>query len=99
MTRIAVAPIRTPENTAFAPGQIVTYAPGYLNGGEGRAEVLGRVENPPFADVPLYRIRMIDALPGCVMPHYGPEGGETAFDPVAAGGVVPNALWHALTAL
>lgn len=99
MTRLALAPTRTPENTTFTPGQIVTYAPGYLNGGNGRAEVLGLVENPPFSDVPLYRIRMIDALPGHVIPHYGPEGGETTFAPVAAGDVVPNALWRALTPL
>lgn len=89
--------VAAPEHVAYAPGQLVRYAPSYLNGASARAEVLGPVENPPFADVPLYRLRLLDALPGVVLPHYGPEGGESTFAPVAAGGVVPNALWQALT--
>ncbi|USN15581.1 hypothetical protein KIKIMORA_04630 [Brevundimonas phage vB_BpoS-Kikimora] len=91
----ALAPVRTPENTTFKPGQIVTYEPYYMNGSV-TAEVLGLVENPPFADVPLYRIRLMGDLPPCSLPHYGPEGGSTDFPAVSAGEEVPNALWHCL---
>lgn len=91
--------VATATPAALEPGQIVSYAPYYLVGERARAEVLGEVETPPFADVPLYRLRLIDALPGYVMPHFGPDGGETVFPAYAAGDEVPNALGRDLIAL
>lgn len=91
--------VAAPEHVAYAPGQIVAYAPSYLNGASVRAEVLASVENPPYADAPLYRLRLIDALPRVVLPHFRPAKGETVFEAVAAGQEVPDALWRALTPL
>ena len=99
MTRLVLAPTRTPENTTFAPGQIVTFAPYYLVNVTARAEVLGLVKDPPFADVPLYHVRLIDALPGRTLPNYTPEGGAGSVYAPLAIGEETTALWHNLTAL
>lgn len=97
---IDLAPLRTSENPVYQPGDLVTYAPAYLNGLSAPALVLGPVLNPPFADVPLYRVRVLEPLPGRTLPSYTtPPGKGTVYEPVAAGEEVPNALWHYLSPL
>lgn len=96
-----MTPPRTPENTTFEPGQMVAYAPYYLVGVSVPALVLGRVDKPPFPDVPLYRIRVLEAVPGRTLPNYTttpPSEGST-YPPLTAGEEVPNALWHNLSPL
>ena len=97
----ALPPPRTPENPVYVAGQIVTYTPYYLVGVSVPALVLGRVENPPFRDVPLYRIRVLEALPGRTLPNYTttPPTTGSVYPPVSAGEEIPNALWHNLSPL
>lgn len=94
-------PIRTPENPIYQPGDLVSYTPAYLVGVTVPALVLGKVDRPPFADVPLYRIRVLEAVPGRTLPNYRtePPSAGTVYEPVAAGEEVPDALWHYLSPL
>lgn len=94
MTRL----VRTPDAPALKPGQIVAYRPGYLVGVAVNAEVLGAVENPPFADVPLYRLRLLGDLPGIVLPGFNGKP-DSAYPALARGEEAPGALHHELTPL
>ena len=98
---IDLPPIRTAESPIYQPGEIVTYAPTYLVGVAVSALVLGKVDRPPFADVPLYRVRVLEDVPGRTLPNYrtDPPSAGSVYEPVAAGEEVPDALWHELRPL
>lgn len=99
--RFVLPPERTADNPRYEAGQIVSYAPSYLVNVSVPVLILGRVDKPPFPDVPLYRIRVLADLPGCTLPNYHtePPSSGSVYPPVAKGEEVPNALWHNLSPL
>lgn len=61
----------------FRTGQRASYGPSYLNGDRVAAEVIGPVKDPPFADVPLWRVRLINGARAWEDIAAIPPGGET----------------------